>query len=115
MKRQCVTSDEAVPSNGVQHKKPCSDCPWSRASLPGWLGPMTADEWLREAHGESRIECHTIEGAQCAGAAIYRTNVAKLPHNRALLLLPADREGCFKTPMEFRGHHCAIVEGGRKR
>jgi len=88
-----------------QHKKPCSDCPWARVALPGWLGKPTAEEWLREAHGESRIDCHTLLGAQCAGAATYRANVGKLPRDPKLLRLESDKVRCFANPAEFKEHH----------
>lgn len=101
---QCISADEAEVSF-TQHKKPCSDCPWARRSLKGWLGGLSAEEWLREAHGEARIDCHTKIGPHCAGAAIYRANMAKKPRNKEALVLPADRETVFATPMEFREHH----------
>lgn len=103
-RRQLITSDEAVPATG-QHKKPCSDCPWARKSLKGWLGGSTADDWLREAHGDHEIPCHTLTGAQCAGAAIYRRNVSKLSLNDGVLRLDADKELVFATPTEFKRHH----------
>ena len=105
MKRtKLITIDEAVEAKG-QHKRPCSDCPWSRESLPGWLGGVSVDTWLKEAHGNMDIPCHTLKGAQCAGAAIYRTNVCKLHVADGVLLLPADRERVFATPLEFKAHH----------
>ena len=103
-RRQLVTSDEAVPVTH-QHRQPCSDCPWARVALRGWLGDATADTWLRDAHGEARIECHTLLGAQCAGAAIYRANVCKRPRDPETLLLPADKATVFATPAEFTAHH----------
>jgi hypothetical protein len=103
-KRQLITIDEAKPAQG-QHTKPCSDCPWSRKSLPGWLGGESVADWLAEAHGNHEIPCHTLAGAQCAGAAIYRRNVCKLHVNDGVLLLEADRERVFATPMEFKRHH----------
>ena len=93
-----------------QHEKPCGDCPWRRASLPGWLGILTADQWIRHAHGESLIECHALEGPggaplQCAGSAIYRRNVCKSPRDRAILRLEADRMRVFDSPHDFKKHH----------
>jgi hypothetical protein len=103
--RKLVSSDEAVRAK-CQHKAPCSDCPWSREALPGWLGGLSADEWIQEAHDEAVIDCHTLRGAQCAGAAIYRTNVAKCTrYPRVILTLPADHEAVFATPQEFKQHH----------
>lgn len=103
-RKQLITIDEAKPAKG-QHTKPCSDCPWSRESLPGWLGGVSVDTWLKEAHGNVDIPCHTLKGAQCAGSAIYRTNVLKRNVADGVLLLPADRTRVFATPMEFKAHH----------
>ena len=91
-----------------QHKKPCSDCPWARTALKGWLGQMTADEWLSLAHWDGTAECHTKIGPdgahECAGLAIYRANTCKQPPTGAMKL-PADREKVFSNPMEFYEHH----------
>lgn len=104
------SSDDAKPCNR-QHRKPCSDCPWRRVALPGWLGTVTADDWIQAAHGEVRIDCHTKRGTrapfgpQCAGAAVYRANVCKTPRDRNLLVLQENREKVFATPAEFLAHH----------
>lgn len=102
--RRCISSDEAVEAKG-QHKKPCQDCPWARKSLAGWLGGSSADDWLREAHGDHEIPCHVLKGAQCAGSAIYRRNVSKLSLNAGVLRLDADKELVFANPTEFKRHH----------
>ena len=65
---------------------------------------MSVDDWIAEAHGESRIECHTISNQQCAGAAIYRANVCKSVRDPDALRLPADRIKVFGFG-EFRAHH----------
>lgn len=101
--RQLISSDEAVEAT-CQHVRPCSDCPWSRKSLNGWLGGATPDDWVRAAHSDTKIDCHTMKGAQCAGLAIYRRNVCKSV-DAPLLKLEADKEAVFSTPMEFREHH----------
>lgn len=103
-RRQLIASDEAVPATR-QHTTPCGDCPWARTALPGWLGGLTADAWLAGAHGDDTIECHTLTGAQCAGAATYRANVCKLPRAKDALRLPADREHVFADRAEFLAHH----------
>jgi hypothetical protein len=103
-RKQLVSFNEARIAKG-QHTKPCSDCPWARTSLAGWLGQMSPAEWIADVHGESLIECHTLLGAQCAGAAIYRANVVKLPRDPETLRLPRDRERVFATPREFLSHH----------
>lgn len=102
--RQLVSSDQAAPA-AKQLIRPCSDCPWSRRSLRGWLGGYTAEEWIWTAHGEARIECHVHPNVQCAGAAVYRANVAKRPRDPGTLRLPADKESVFGSPDEFVDHH----------
>lgn len=104
MGRRLISAEEAVEAP-AQHKKACSDCPWKRDSLPGWLGGMSPEEWKLMAHGETKIMCHCISNQQCAGVAIYRANVCKTPRDPGQLRLPADRETIFSTPMEFMEHH----------
>lgn len=101
---QVTSSDQATKANG-QHTKPCGDCPWARAAAPGWLGGTSADEWIRAAHGEARIECHTMKGAQCAGAATYRANVCKRTRDPEDLVLPQDKARVFASRAEFLAHH----------
>jgi len=60
---------------------------------------------MRAAHGEDRLECHVLKGAQCAGAAIYRANVAKRTRDPALLRLPRDAKKVFANYLEFMIHH----------
>lgn len=105
MKRKLITYDEAARTE-TQHTKPCSDCPFARDALAGWLGGSTPEEWMRMAHGETKFECHAILPHECAGAAIYRANVCKRPPEDTLEL-PADRTAVFATPMEFLAHHAA--------
>lgn len=104
MRKQLLSYLDAVETP-VQHTRPCSDCPFARTSLPGWLADSTPDEWLQMAHGETKIECHTKIPHQCAGSAIYRKNVLKSPRDKSILMLPADRKAVFATPVEFKAHH----------
>lgn len=97
-----------------QHKTPCSDCPWARKALPGWLGANTAEQWVQYAHSECVIECHTTD-KQCAGAAIYRANVLKVPRVEGTILeLPANKITVFANPMEFMNHHALPLLGEKK-
>ena len=111
MRRRLVSSNEATPAK-AQHVRPCDDCPWRRDSIAGWLGPGSPGAWLQAAHGDGRINCHALTGVQCAGAAIYRTNVCKRPRNPELLLLAANKRDVFATPDEFRSHHVASRSKG---
>jgi len=103
MGKQLICSDEAAQAR-IQHTKPCSDCPFARTALNGWLGGYSIDDWLATAHGDAPEPCHVIDNQQCAGIAIYRRNVCKRVEPPTLKL-PADRDKVFATPMEFRAHH----------
>jgi hypothetical protein len=107
--KQLITCDQSIRVN-KQHKSPCSDCPFARTALRGWLAGHSPEEWMAMAHGETRFECHTRIPAQCAGSAIYRANVCKLPHDKTTLMLPADRKKVFASPMEFIAHHKKSVD-----
>jgi hypothetical protein len=103
-RRKLIASDEAVPVL-KQHTAPCSDCPFARDSLNGWLGRLSVDEWINSVHGEAQIGCHITTNAECAGAAIYRSNVYKRPRDPNALILPPDRVLVFASPAEFQSHH----------
>lgn len=94
-----------------QHRTPCSDCPFRRDSLRGWLGGAPPDFYIDMAHGESTYPCHVIVNQQCAGMAVYRANVRKDPRYIGALRLPADKAKCFATPLEFLEHHDTILKG----
>jgi len=40
-------------------KKVCSKCPFSKKSLPGWLGPYDVDSILFAQQFDSGFACHT--------------------------------------------------------
>lgn len=90
-----------------QITKPCEDCPFRKTATAGWLAGQTPADYCSMAHGDGVIECHTKlldgEPVQCAGAAIYRANVAKRcdPPN---LKLPKSGT-VFLSPIEFIQHH----------
>lgn len=88
-----------------QHRQPCRDCPWRRIALKGWCGALTPLEWLQAVHGEAKVDCHIHTKFQCAGAAIYRANVAKQPRDQSLLVLKPDTKKVFARPEEFMAHH----------
>lgn len=111
-KRKLISSDEAVEAK-TQITRPCSDCPLSRDSLNGWLGGGTPEEWGDALHSESRMNCHTLRGAQCAGAAIYRSNICKRMIDKTLLVLPSDRIAVFSNRGEFLEHHKSPVKKPR--
>lgn len=101
--KKLISSDEAIESN-KQHTSPCSDCPLRRDALNGWLGGSTPEQYRQLIHSDYRVNCHAIKGPQCAGVAIYRSNVAKYTEP-GILKLPVNREDVFSNPMEFLEHH----------
>lgn len=108
--RRFTSSDEAVRTKS-QHRKPCADCPWARTAIPGWLGISTIrqhalatpEEWINKAHSEAVELCHCTTNQECAGLAIFRANVCKLPM-RALRLEPNSKL-VFASDEEFIRHH----------
>lgn len=109
-RKKLVTINESVPRE-EQHTHPCSDCPFARSSIKGWLGGSTAEEYLVIGHSDEPIACHMHDNQQCAGAAMYRANVMKLPRNKEALRLPAECKSVFATPMEFLAHHGRESDG----
>jgi len=108
-KRKLIAGNEgrATPA---QHRRPCSDCPFRRDSLAGWLGGSTPGEYAAAAHADGRIFCHALTSWQCAGAAIYRANVAKRSRLKEALELPRDPVAVFGTRKEFLDHHESLDE-----
>ena len=102
-----------------QHKTPCSDCPFRRDSIPGWLGTLTPKQWMELAHGEGSANCHTTKqadgsGWECAGLAIYRANVYKSVRDPDAMRLPANTQLVFSFG-EFVVHHdIPSVKAGRR-
>lgn len=101
-----------------QHKTPCRECPWRKASAPGWLGADTPEGFVATSEAEVRMPCHlhvdyesddweeqAADAPQCAGRAIHFANRCKMPRNPELLKLPPDRENVFTFPAEFIEHH----------
>lgn len=113
--------DEEVTALPPVTERPCKDCPWAEKSMRGWLGPYSAETWLQAVHGEAPIACHkTIvnvdeEGVgdwedpkmrQCFGAAQYRANVFKMPHNpQVARAKERDTSIIFGSDREFLNHH----------
>lgn len=97
--------------------KPCAECPFSRTGTPdkAMYDPLRI---IGQAHGPFMLPCHmpadyaekqhaaTAELPQCAGAAIYRSNVgvaSRMPP--ALHVLPADTAAVFASPAELVASH----------
>lgn len=106
--------------------KPCGGCPFGRVNdnekpNPGgskpevYLGQVRGPFWL-PCHNDKNYagkESHPSIVKQCAGVAIFRSNIEmpyKLPDN--LLQLPPDHDRVFSTPAEFYSFYtgCSIEE-----
>lgn len=99
-----ITKDRAKPSSR-QHKTPCSDCPFRRDSLRGWLGGSSAREFVRMANSDAAYSCHTVVGPQCAGLAIFRANICKSPRDPKVLTTRQNKVAVFAWHDEFLAHH----------
>jgi hypothetical protein len=100
-------------------KNPCSECPFRRKSLPGYLGRATPESFLAAAHsGAVSMPCHSevdyerddweeqqTRVHQCTGHAIYLSNTCKQSESPDVRKLPANRELVFAGPPDFLEHH----------
>jgi hypothetical protein len=113
-----ITGDEAKVTK-KQHTSPCSDCPFRRDSIPGWLGTLSVEDWVQLAHGEGAADCHTTKqpggkgGWACAGLAIYRANICKSPRDAKAMRLKPDTKLVFSFG-EFRKHHTEGIKVVKK-
>lgn len=100
----------------LRHKTPCSECPWRRASLPGWLGGYEPQQFVQQIQFDGPpLPCHKSfdrsgkANAVCAGAAIFAKNSCKLPATKlgleAYRQVERDHESVFTRPQEFLDHH----------
>lgn len=120
-------------------KSPCSECPFRKKSLPGWLGPDTAQAVISRVHGETGYSCHmdlenapAIESGEfagyldtsnvehCAGAVIHANLSCKSYRNPELraqqdLLKGSKHEADVLNLKEFTEHHKIIPGSKRKK
>lgn len=101
--------------------KPCSDCPFRRKAMPGWLGASSPEGFIDCMERDEPLPCHqTIDydndpdwllrwvrqgedtGNMCAGALIFMANkVQQHPFQR----MPKDHESVFSNTIEFVRYH----------
>lgn len=101
--------------------KPCKECPFAKDNTltgdkPGGADPTV---YIGQSVGPFWLPCHMekeYEGKstspdkvnQCAGAAIYRTNVKAPKMPEQILRLPEDKETVFGSHAEFYAHYNKI-------
>lgn len=114
-------------------KSPCTGCPFSRTGKPweddkeGNTNPL---RMLAQCFGPFLLPCHQepryeeekqgeiYKKAQCAGAAIFRSNLGLAPlfeRAKSFHLLPADTEKVFATPAEMLAHYNHISLDAAKK
>ena len=103
-----------------QHCKSCKSCPFSRRCEPGELGGSPVETYLGQITGPFFLPCHAVDGykgndtkledevGQCAGAAIFRSNigVSGMMPDQLLKLEAGSDPDVFNTLEEFVQHHC---------
>jgi hypothetical protein len=114
-------------------KSPCSECPFRKTSIRGWLGPDDEKQVLSKVHGEGGYPCHmdltkapvitkgpnagyldTSDTQQCAGAIIH-ANLSHKCYRDPELRAHQDRlEGCAHEKdvlnlREFLEHHKSAI------
>lgn len=80
-------------------KVPCNDCPFTKTSIPGWLGEYESPEQLHLlVMSERPFPCHLTHTEEtldfkeagndnhplCAGSLAYMKKLGKLPRNKQL-------------------------------
>lgn len=103
--------------------KPCNDCPFRRASTPGWLGRGSPESFLDCMQRGEPLPCHqTIDydndpdwasdwsvqrgdGKMCAGALVFMANKMQRPRDRSFPTMPPDEDAVFSNSIEFVRHH----------
>ncbi len=102
-----------------QHTIPCSKCPFRRDIRPGMLGGSSPQTYIGQAILPYWLPCHAhydptkeageqdpAQCPQCAGAAIYRSNL-DLPQPDHILKLPKDGR-IFESADQFLSHHARM-------
>lgn len=105
------------------NRKPCAECPFSRAIEPASTGGADPAIYIGQAYGPFLLPCHMDPNykkdqrdpglIQCAGAAAFRANVCRdvlMP--KELLRCPPDEDLVFAESAELLAHHkqCTIEE-----
>lgn len=103
-------------------KKPCGECPFRRAAMPGWLGAGSPESFIEAIQAEKPMPCHSTinyedpnwatlwsraaTGKMCIGALTFAANMHKRARNpNAIPNVPRDIKTFFETPKQFIDHH----------
>ena len=107
----------------LRHKTPCNECPFRRASAPGYLGDASPAEFIEAALSEHHMPCHCSidyekedwiseqypQSSFCAGSLIFLRNTCKLPMDpilrEARVTVEQDSKNVFGHKGQFLEHH----------
>ena len=63
-------------------KTPCTECPFLKTSIPGYLGGFSVSETLDVAKSESKFLCHLTRELdspqECAGRMLFVSKIGKM-------------------------------------
>ena len=119
----------------LEFKRPCNDCPFRRASAPGWLGDDSAENFVSNAladYSDVPLPCHQAidyedpdwmetqyeEAPLCVGAVIFAKNYMKRPRDPVRAAWQDQvktSDDVFRYPYEFLEHHGAPLDEDMKR
>lgn len=120
--------------------KPCSQCPFRKKSLPGWLGAATPEEFIGATMEDGLMPCHKTVNydkpdwkwamlapqskvQHCAGARIFFRNQCKVSRNDyyveakrlGMITEVEPSDDVFKNKHEFLAHHTKFKKALAKR
>jgi len=113
----------------MSRKKACKQCPFNKKAglTADDLGGSSPFVYIGQSHGPFWLPCHmdrkytgSVQNAhevgQCAGAAIYRSNIGRaelMP--KGIMILPEDKENVFEDHAEFLSHYSGNDKGSCER
>lgn len=95
-------------------KEPCSDCPWRKNALPGWLGNHDVDYFHDVFEQDFPYPCHQTMGKPnehiCTGLVFTRVNSCKIskypgPLKETENALRDVQNNCFDNIHQFKDYH----------
>lgn len=95
----------------IRHKTPCSECPWRKKSVKGYLGGNTVEAYALPVRHGVPVPCHMSGGAKttmCAGSAIVMQNSCTVPrddHQAKQIDKVRKSRDVFQFVTEFERYH----------
>lgn len=112
-----------LPEASYACKKPCAECPFARVTSHDVRDKYHPLRLIGQAYGPFILPCHMAAGyeekkateaaslPQCAGAAVFRSNVGGAPYFPAAFhILPEDPKTVYASPVELLAAYAEISE-----